>query len=102
MTSTGEKCEDCGELLEAEFVDIGIGWEQVTKELCPNNCEYVRWIEKNKATHVKSELKHRLDELKKELNLNWKDELKVLGLLLDDLSVSMPAVPSLTITSTKK
>lgn len=40
---TGEKCKKCGTGLEAEFVDIGVGWEQVTEGLCPNQCDYIEW-----------------------------------------------------------
>jgi len=40
---TGEKCIECGTELEAEFVDIGIGFEQVTQGICPNQCDYIEW-----------------------------------------------------------
>lgn len=34
-------CAICGEKLDAEFVDIGVGWQQVTEEDCPNQCGHV-------------------------------------------------------------
>lgn len=51
---------------------------------------------------VKEILRERFEELKTEYDLDWKDEFKILGLLLDDLSIQMPSVPSFTITTTKK
>jgi hypothetical protein len=43
ILKTSEKCKHCGEHLIAEFVDIGIGWDQVTEGVCPNNCDYIEW-----------------------------------------------------------
>lgn len=40
---TGIKCEHCGSEMEAEFVDIGIGFQQVTEGKCPNECDYIEW-----------------------------------------------------------
>jgi hypothetical protein len=44
LARTYEYCKDCGAELEAEFVDIGIGYEQVTQGECPNNCGYIEWM----------------------------------------------------------
>lgn len=52
---TYEKCEHCGEETEAEFVDIGIGYEQVTEARCPNNCKTVY---EELLEQVKYDLKH--------------------------------------------
>lgn len=48
-------CKHCGCEMEAEFVDIGIGQQQVTDWQCPNdNCpEYLEWLEKNSTKEVK-------------------------------------------------
>ncbi|MCA1029379.1 hypothetical protein LCM23_25540 [Cytobacillus kochii] len=50
------KCKYCGCEMEAEFVDIGIGEQQVSDWQCPNdNCpEYLDWLEKNRETDVKA------------------------------------------------
>lgn len=43
------KCKHCGVNMEAEFVDIGIGTQQVTDWECLNShCpEYLEWLENN-------------------------------------------------------
>jgi len=41
--NTREKCPKCGGEMEAEFVDIGIGWQQVTESMCMNQCDYIEW-----------------------------------------------------------
>lgn len=43
------KCKFCDHEMEAEFVDIGIGSQQVTDWQCTNlDCpEYLKWIEEN-------------------------------------------------------
>lgn len=35
---THEYCKKCGTEMEAEFVDIGIGFQQVTEARCSNQC----------------------------------------------------------------
>ncbi|MFD2704192.1 hypothetical protein [Salibacterium lacus] len=35
---THEYCAICGEELEAEYVDVGIGFQQVTEADCPRGC----------------------------------------------------------------
>lgn len=50
------KCENCGEKLEAEFVDIGIGVEQVTEGRCPNNCDYIEWLYQEYIKETKNPL----------------------------------------------
>ncbi|MFA1509982.1 hypothetical protein ACDN41_12200 [Priestia aryabhattai] len=37
------KCKSCGAEMDAEFVDIGIGTQQVTDWECPNECGYLEW-----------------------------------------------------------
>lgn len=34
------KCDLCGYELDAEFVDIGVGFQQVTEARCGNGCEH--------------------------------------------------------------
>ena len=43
--STYEICEYCGVRKCAEYVDIGIGFQQVTPAICPNDCEYIKYLE---------------------------------------------------------
>ena len=43
--STYETCRHCGERKEAEYVDIGIGYMQVTPAVCPNECDYIKYLE---------------------------------------------------------
>lgn len=42
-------CQHCGCEMEAEFVDIGVGEQQVSDWQCPNDTcpEYMEWLEKN-------------------------------------------------------
>ena len=62
---TGELCKDCGAELVAEFVDIGIGWQQVTAGECPNNCDYIKYAygEYVKSTENTLSLNDWLDSL---------------------------------------
>jgi hypothetical protein len=41
---SGDICNHCGTEMEAEFVDIGIGWQQVTESICPNQCDYIEYL----------------------------------------------------------
>jgi len=42
---TYETCEHCGEYMYAEYVDIGIGMQQVTPAACANECDYIKYLE---------------------------------------------------------
>lgn len=39
-----EKCPKCGGEMEAEFVDIGIGYSQVSEAFCVNSCDMLDYF----------------------------------------------------------
>lgn len=66
MLETGEICPTCNANMYAEFVDIGVGFQQVTESMCPNYCGYLEWEEEKeqKRQEIKSSVENYLNLLK--------------------------------------